>query len=223
MLASRRRTFASSLRSFSSQLADHDACAPRGAATSSRRSRSAPRTPSSTRRRGRPRAKNATVDHAEHRDLATRSSTSAAPPRPRRRSRTQPHTNSRYTARRSVWRRVGQRDDRHRRPRQADQRGAERPEPVAVSTSPRRRRARYQHAPDERRDVGDRHEAARTRCDWAAGTDEPMMSASRIDDGIPSSELRSRARFTWSSQARRVFSLSGLLVTRAISARSSPP
>ena len=56
-----------------------------------------------------------------------------------------------------------------------------------------------------------------------AGTDEPMMSASSTDDGMPSRELRIRARFTWSPQARRVFSLSGLLVTRAISARSSPP
>ena len=42
-----------------------------------------------------------------------------------------------------------------------------------------------------------------------------MISASRIDAGIPSRELRMSARFTWSSQARRTAGLSELPFTLA--------
>ena len=46
-----------------------------------------------------------------------------------------------------------------------------------------------------------------------AGTDEPRISASNVDAGMPSSALRRSPRFTWSLHARRAFSLSELRFT----------
>ena len=45
------------------------------------------------------------------------------------------------------------------------------------------------------------------------GTEDPRMSASSVDAGIPSSELRRSARFTWSAQANRTASLNDVRVT----------
>ena len=52
---------------------------------------------------------------------------------------------------------------------------------------------------------------------FASGTDEPMISARRIDAGIPRRELRMSARFTWSSHARRTAGLNELPFTNGIS------
>ena len=44
-------------------------------------------------------------------------------------------------------------------------------------------------------------------------TDEPRISASNADAGMPSRALRRSPRFTWSLHASRAFSLSDLPVT----------
>ena len=45
------------------------------------------------------------------------------------------------------------------------------------------------------------------------GTDDPRMSASRIDVGIPVNAVRRTARFTWSAHANRTASLNDGRVT----------
>ena len=55
------------------------------------------------------------------------------------------------------------------------------------------------------------------------GTDDPRISASRNDAGIPSSAVRRRARFTWSAQANRTAALSDGRVTSLYRVARSPP
>ena len=52
---------------------------------------------------------------------------------------------------------------------------------------------------------------------FAAGTVVPMMSARRIEAGIPSREVRRSARFTWSSHAWRTAGLTALPFINGVS------